>query len=208
MEIAAWPASSAGAVRARARRRHDNETTLREPAGDAGRLARFERALLPHLDAAFNLARWLTGNAEDAQDVVQDACLRALTFFDGFHGEDGRGWLLTIVRNTCYDWLRKNRRLFEMVGAEEEVESAPDRMPDPEALQLRHADQRLVRESIEKLPAEYREALVLRELEGMSYKQIARVTGAPIGTVMSRLARARKRLEQEIRRQEPGSEAT
>lgn len=208
MEIAAWPGNSAPAVAARARRRHDNETIVREPAGDAGRRARFERALLPHLDAAYNLARWLTGNAEDAQDVVQDAFLRALTFFDGFHGEDGRGWLLTIVRNTCYDWLRKNRKLAEVMGAEEEVELAPDRMPDPEALQLRHADQRLVREGIEKLPAEYREALVLRELEGMSYKQIARVTGAPIGTVMSRLARARHRLEQEIRRQGPGSEAT
>lgn len=173
---------------------------MREPAGDAVRRARFERALLPHLDAAYNLARWLTGNPEDAQDMVQEACLRALTFFDGFHGEDGRGWLLTIVRNTCYDWLRKHRRLATAMDAEWEVESAPDRMPGPEALQLRQADQRLVKEGIEKLPAEYREALVLRELEGMSYKQIARVSGVPIGTVMSRLARARKRLEQEIRR--------
>lgn len=200
--------NGAVAIAAGARRGLDNETIVRESAGDAGRRARFERALLPHLDAAYNLARWLTGNAEDAQDVVQDACLRALTFFDGFHGEDGRGWLLTIVRNTCYDWLRKNRKLAGVMGAEDEVELAPDRMPDPEALQLRYADQRLVRESIEKLPAEYREALVLREMEGMSYKQIARVTEAPIGTVMSRLARARKRLEQEIRRQLPGSEAT
>ena len=95
------PGNGIGPMAARAGRRHDNETTLRDSAGDAGRLARFERALLPHLDAAYNLARWLTGNAEDAQDMVQEACVRALTFFDGFHGEDGRGWLLAIVRNTC-----------------------------------------------------------------------------------------------------------
>ena len=165
---------------------------------------RFEHAMLPHLDAAHNLARWLTGNSEDARDVVQDAFLRALTFFDGFHGDDGRGWLLTIVRNSCYDFLRKNRRLTEMLGEADEVERAPDSMPDPEALQLRDADQRRVREGIESLPAEYREVVVLRELEGMSYKQIAQVTGVPMGTVMSRLARARKRLESEFRKQEPG----
>ena len=199
MEIAAWPgiAGEAGALTKKPRRRHENENTVKE-AGGASRLARFEHALLPHLDAAHNLARWLTGNSEDARDIVQDACVRALTFFDGFHGDDGRGWLLTIVRNTCYDFLRKNRRQTEMLGAAEEVESAPDRMPDPEALQLRHADQRLVREGIARLPAEYREVLVLRELEEMSYKQIARVTGAPMGTVMSRLARARTRLQEAL----------
>jgi RNA polymerase sigma-70 factor (ECF subfamily) len=198
MEIAAWP-GEAGALAKRPRHRHDSENTLKEPGG-AGRLARFEHALLPHLDAAHNLARWLTGSSEDAQDMVQDACVRALTFFDGFHGEDGRGWLLTIVRNTCYDFLRKNRRQAEMLAEAEEVESAPDlMMPNPEALQLRHADQRLVRESIARLPAEYREVLVLREMDGMSYKQIARVTGAPMGTVMSRLARARKRLQEALR---------
>ena len=162
------------------------------------RLARFEHTLLPHLDAAHNLARWLTGNSEDARDVVQEAFLRALTFFDGFHGEDGRGWLLTIVRNSCYDWLRKNRRLTEMLDEAGEVDPAPG----PEALQLRQAGQHQVREAIERLPAEYREVLVLRELEGMSYKQIASVTDVPMGTVMSRLARARKRLEVEVRSQE------
>src|ERR1700736_4572627 len=92
---------------------YDRKTTVKDAAGSAIRLARFERALLPHLDAAHNLARWLTGSSEDARDVVQDACVRALTFFDGFHGEDGRGWLLKLVRNTCYDWLRKNRRQAE-----------------------------------------------------------------------------------------------
>jgi len=175
-----------------------NETAVKELGGATSRLARFEHALLPHLDAAHNLARWLTGSTEDARDVVQDACLRALTFFDAFHGDDGRGWLLTIVRNTCYDFLRKNRRQAEMLGEAEDAESAPDRMPDPEALQLRHANQLLVREGIERLPAEYREVLVLRELEEMSYKQIAHVTGAPMGTVMSRLARARKRLQEAL----------
>jgi len=161
---------------------------------DAGKRARFERAMLPHLDSAYNLARWLAGNDQDAQDVAQEACLRALTFFDGFHGEDGRAWLLAIVRNTCYDWLRKNRNL-RLLGSPEELEAVVSGGPDPEAEQLRQADRRLVREGLEALPPEYREVLVLRELEDMSYKQIAQVTGVPIGTVMSRLARGRKRLE-------------
>ena len=159
---------------------------------------RIETALLPHLDAAHNLARWLTGNSEDARDVVQDACVRALQFFDSFRGDDGRGWLLAIVRNSCYDFLRKHRRQKEMLGDTEEVDAAPDRQPNPEAQQMRSAEQRLVRECMERLPAEYREMLVLRELEEMSYKQIARVTGLPMGTVMSRLARARKRLQEAL----------
>jgi RNA polymerase sigma-70 factor (ECF subfamily) len=158
-------------------------------------MARFERAMLPHLDAAYNLARWLAGNPQDAEDVAQEACLRALTFFDGFHGEDGRAWLLAIVRNTCYDWLRKNRRNLHLQGSPEDLDAAADPAPDPEAVQLRSADRDMVRQGLEALPAEYREVMVLRELEGMSYKQIAQVTDAPIGTVMSRLARGRKRLE-------------
>jgi RNA polymerase sigma-70 factor (ECF subfamily) len=155
----------------------------------------FERAMLPHLDAAYNLARWLTGSVHDAEDVVQDAFVRALTFFDSFRGEDGRGWLLTIVRNTCYDWLRKNRRSTLVAVEQEELEAAPDASPSPEAEQLRKADGRMLQAGLEALPVEYREALVLRELEGMSYRQIAQVTGTPMGTVMSRLARGRKRLE-------------
>jgi RNA polymerase sigma-70 factor (ECF subfamily) len=151
--------------------------------------------MLPHLDAAYNLARWLAGNAQDAEDVAQEACLRALTFFDSFHGEDGRVWLLAIVRNTCYDWLRKNRPNPHLQGDPEELDTAADPAPDPEVAQLRNADRNMVRQALEALPADYREVLVLRELEGMSYKQIARVTDAPIGTVMSRLARGRKRLE-------------
>jgi RNA polymerase sigma-70 factor (ECF subfamily) len=156
---------------------------------------RFERAMLPHLDAAYNLARWLTGSVHDAEDVVQDAFVRALTFFDSFRGEDGRSWLLTIVRNACYDWLRRNRRSTLVAVEQEELEAAPDASPSPEAEQLRKADARILQAGLEALPVEYREALVLRELEGMSYRQIAQVTGTPMGTVMSRLARGRKRLE-------------
>ena len=156
---------------------------------------RVERAILPHLDAAYNLARWLTGNAHDADDVVQDASVRALTFFDSFRGEDGRGWLLTIVRNTCYDWLRKNRSHALLAVEQADLEAAPDASPSPEAEQLRQADGRMLQAGLEALPLEYREALVLRELEGLSYREIAQVTGTPMGTVMSRLARGRKRLE-------------
>src|SRR5947209_2788537 len=165
MEIAALP-ETRGLAAAKAWRATDN-CTLKKAAANAGRRARFEQAVLPHLDAAHNLARWLTRSDEDAQDLVQDACVRALTFFDGFHGDDGRAWLLAIVRNTCYDWLRKNRRHSQMLGPAEEVESTPDLTPDPEALQLRGVNERMVRDAIEGLPAEYREVLVLRELEEM-----------------------------------------
>ena len=158
--------------------------------------ARFERALLPHLDSAYNLARWLVRDVHDAQDLVQEAYLRALTFFDGFHGEDGRSWLLAIVRNTCYDWLRKNRMIGQMFDHEQDAGLLADDTPGPEALQLRDADRRLIQDSLERLPPEYREVLVLRELEELSYRQIATVTGLPIGTVMSRLARGRRRLQE------------
>lgn len=156
------------------------------------RSARFDAILLPHLDAAYNLARWLLGNSQDAEDTVQEAYLRALTYFDSFHGEDGRAWLLAIVRNTCFEWLHKNRRHVEMPV--EHLELAPDAAPSPEALQLRNADRVAIQRAVEALPPEFREVLVLREMEEMSYKQIARVTKMPIGTVMSRLARARRRL--------------
>jgi RNA polymerase sigma factor (sigma-70 family) len=167
------------------------------------RRERFENAMLPHLDAAYNLARWLTGSAADAEDAVQDACVRALTFFDGFRGVDGKAWLLTIVRNTCYDRLRKNRRLTPL-AAPEELDRARDRSPGPEAEQLRLADERMLQEGLAALPAEYREALVLRELEGLPYREIAQVTGVPIGTVMSRLARGRKRLGEALKEKTVG----
>jgi len=156
---------------------------------------RFERALLPHLDSAYNLARWLVRDVHDAQDLVQEAYLRALTFFAGFHGEDGRSWLLAIVRNTCYDWLRKNRPAGQILDHERDVDLLVDEAPGPEAMQLRDAERRLIQDCLERLPAEFREVLVLRELEEMSYKQVSTVTGLPIGTVMSRLSRGRRRLQ-------------
>jgi RNA polymerase sigma-70 factor (ECF subfamily) len=152
--------------------------------------------MLPHLDAALNLSRWLLGNAEDAEDAVQDSYLRALTYFESFHGDDGRAWLLAIVRHTCYAWMRKHRQHEPMLDAARELAFTADASPDPEALHLQKADRLQVRQSIEALPAEFREVLVLREMEGLSYKQIARITDLPIGTVMSRLARARRRLHE------------
>ena len=154
----------------------------------------FEEAVMPHIDAAYNLARWLMRNEADAQDMVQEAYLRALRFFSGFRGTDARPWLLTIVRNTCYTSLRRNRSPelscdFEALALARESEE-----PDPETEQLMKAQAQLVNEAIEKLPIEFREVVVLRELEELSYKEIAVVLEVPIGTVMSRLARARKRL--------------
>jgi len=121
--------------------------------------------------------------------------MRALSFFDSFHGEDGRAWLLAIVRNTCYDWLRKNRPAGQILDHERDVDLLVDEAPGPEAMQLRDAERRLIQDCLERLPAEFREVLVLRELEEMSYKQVSTVTGLPIGTVMSRLSRGRRRLQ-------------
>ncbi len=163
---------------------------------NTSQLARFEQVALPHLDAAYNLARWLTRNDHDAQDVVQEAYLRALKFFSGFRGGDGRAWLLTIVRHTCYDWLRQNRRYEPLTDLDEEPRDVESDALDPEALLLRAADDRLLRQALEELPVEFREAVILRELEGLSYKEIADIAGLPLGTVMSRLARARHRLKQ------------
>ena len=127
---------------------------------------------------------------------MQDSYVRALTYFDSFHGEDGRAWLLTIVRNTCYAWLRKHRGGLESTDFGPELESVRDHGLDPESLHLQQFDRLKLRQCLELLPAEFREALVLREMEGMSYRQIARITAVPIGTVMSRLARGRRRLQQ------------
>ncbi len=146
------------------------------------------------MTAAYNLARWLTRNDHDADDVVQEAYLRAFRFFDGFHGGDSRAWLLAIVRNACYTWLEQNRK--PSVPLEECVSEAPSLDPTPEALLLDRLDREQLRRAIEELAPEFREAIVLRELEGLSYKEIASITGTPIGTVMSRLARARARLLQ------------
>jgi RNA polymerase sigma-70 factor (ECF subfamily) len=154
----------------------------------------FEEAVMPHIDAAYNLARWLMRNDADAQDMVQEAYLRALRFFGGFRGTDARAWLLTIVRNTCYTWLRRNRSPELSCDFDEVVLAREAEGPDPETEQLMKAQAQMVNEAIDKLPIEFREVVVLRELEELSYKEIAVVLGVPIGTVMSRLARARKRL--------------
>jgi RNA polymerase sigma factor (sigma-70 family) len=159
-------------------------------------LKRFEEAMLPHLAAAYNLARWLTRNGPDAEDLVQDAYLRALKAFDGFRSGNGRAWLLRIVRNTCYTWLQENRAQELATTFDEELYTVEASRANPENLLLRSADSQFLKEALEKLPLEFREVIVLRELEGMSYKEIAQLSGIPVGTVMSRLARARERLQQ------------
>jgi RNA polymerase sigma-70 factor (ECF subfamily) len=155
--------------------------------------ARFEEAILPQLDAAYNLARWLTRNDHDAEDVVQEAYLRAFKFFDSFRGGDARNWLLAVVRNTCYTWLRQNRA-HDSAPYDEALHGACDDL-NPEKLVVRADDSRVVRQAVEELPVEFREMVVLRDLEGLSYQEIAEVADVPLGTVMSRLARGRKRLQ-------------
>lgn len=155
---------------------------------------RFEQLILPHLDAAYNLARWLTHNDQDAQDVVQDACLRAFRFFPGFRGGDSRVWLLTIVRNTCYTWRRQQRDELT-TPFDEELHDVECDTFNPEVLYLRRIDQQRLREAFEALPVEFREVMVLRELEELSYKDISIIAHVPLGTVMSRLARARKQIQ-------------
>ena len=167
---------------------------------DLSKQARFERAVLPHLDAAYNLARWLTRDEHDAEDVVQEAYLRAYRFFDGFHGDDGRAWLLAVVRNTCYTWLKRNRPPTPNAPFDDAAHAAADDSFNPETLFLQSAARDMLHETLGGLPTEFREALVLRELEGLSYKEIAAVTGAPLGTVMSRLARGRGLLRDRLAR--------
>ena len=157
---------------------------------------RFEELVLPHLDAAYNLARWLARDAHDADDVVQDACVRALKYLGSLHGSDARAWFLTIVRHAFYDWLGRNRpsEIVDDDGAA--LETAIDHATGtPEQMALRNDQTRVLSDEIAALPLQYREVLVLRELEELSYKEIARVADIPIGTVMSRLARARALLQ-------------
>ena len=162
--------------------------------------SRFANVVMPHIDDAYRLARWLTGNSTDAEDVVQDASLRAFRAIRGFAGGSARAWVLSIVRNTAYSWLRKNRpAALVTVDDLEAVELAqanpgdPD-APTPEATLLAKVDAEQLRAAIAALPAPFRETLVLRDIEGLDYREIAQATEAPIGTVMSRLARARSRL--------------
>lgn len=163
--------------------------------GDQSKLTRFEQSILPHLDAAYNLARWLTRNEHDAEDMAQESYLRAFKFFDGFHGTDARAWLLAIVRNTCYTWLQQNRGRETMASFDEEIHTIDNEASNPAKLVLKSDDREMLKQALEELPVEFREVVVLRDLEELSYKQVAEIANIPLGTVMSRLARARERLK-------------
>jgi RNA polymerase sigma factor (sigma-70 family) len=152
--------------------------------------------LLNHLDAAYNLARWLTQNEHDAEDIVQDAYLRAIRHYEGFQGGEGRNWLLAIVRNRCYDSMRQKGIRERTTPFDEELHNVSQATLDPEASLLQQERSELLRQALAELPAELREVLVLRELEQLSYSEIAGIAKIPMGTVMSRLSRARKRLQQ------------
>ena len=160
------------------------------------RLPSIEQTILPHLDAAYNLARWLTAADQDAEDVLQEACLRAIRFFPGYQGGSARAWLLTIVRRTCYTWLTKNRgHDATTTSFDEELHSGAGDAMNPLTMLQRKADQQMIRQALEELPVEFREVIVLRELEGLSYKEVATIAEIPLGTVMSRLSRGRQQLE-------------
>jgi RNA polymerase sigma-70 factor (ECF subfamily) len=164
-------------------------------------LERFEAAVLPHLSGAYTLARYLTRNDADAEDVVQESCLRALRYFGGFRGAepgDGRAWLLTIVRNTAHSWRRRDRGETH-TECDETLHSEAIGDEHPEAALSRTVSREALADCLRGLPPEFREVIVLRELEGLSYKEISSVVGAPVGTVMSRLSRARKHLQEALR---------
>jgi len=172
-------------------------------------LERFEAIVLPHLDAAYSLARYLTRNDDDAQDVVQDAYLRALKYFGGFRGGgadggDGRAWLLAIVRNTAYTWRRRHRADALATEFDEELHSDAVAEQHPASALERDSARESLHRALDRLPRELREVIVLRELEGLSYKEIGDVTGVPMGTVMSRLSRARRRLQEALRAEPEG----
>ena len=170
----------------------------------------FEQVVLPHLAAAYNLARWLLRNDHDAEDVVQEAMIRAFRFFDGFSGTNPRGWLLTVVRNSAYTFLNQNRARELDTEFDEDLHTGPasnghtSEMPD---VLLRASQQRLLNDAVEALPVEFREVFVLREMEGLSYKEIADVGRIPVGTVMSRLSRARRKLQAAVGRHEQARSA-
>lgn len=169
---------------------------------DLTKKKRFQACVMPHLNSAFNLACWLTHNRQDAEDVVQEAYLRAFRFFDNFHGEDGRAWLLRIVRNTFYTWYQDNQKQRQETPFDEELHNidfcrsigAAHADNDPEALLMQKDSEQQLQRALQALPLEFREVMVMRELEELSYKQIAGIVGIPIGTVMSRLGRGRKLL--------------
>lgn len=164
---------------------------------DPAKLSRFESVVLVHLDAAYNLARWLTRDASGADDAVQDACLRAFRFFDSLQGPSPKAWFMAVVRNACLDWLKDQRLRGTEEPYDEELHIA-SAMESAESAVSRASDARWVREGIAGLPCEYREVLVLRELEELSYKEISAIVDVPIGTVMSRLSRGRDLLQQRL----------
>ncbi len=163
----------------------------------------FAETVLPHLDAAYNYARWLTKNDTEAQDVVQDACVRAMRYFATLRDSDARAWLFAIVRNTWYSRLSRSATVMESTPLDDPRDDRPDEALDPEALLLQRQAVGRVRMALEQLPPDFREVIVLRELEGLSYKEIASVVQVPIGTVMSRLARGRDRLLQVLKGSTP-----
>jgi RNA polymerase sigma-70 factor (ECF subfamily) len=173
---------------------------MEEEKGGSSRAESFEQIVLPHMDAAYNLARWLVRNAHDAEDIVQEAFLRAFKFFGGYQGGHARAWVLKIVRNTSYSFLEKNRPALLAEEFDEMIHTANAEQPGAEAALLQSADSRMVREALDELPVTFREVLVLREIEGMSYKEIAQVMDVPIGTVMSGLARGRVKLRERLLR--------
>jgi RNA polymerase sigma-70 factor (ECF subfamily) len=159
------------------------------------KVALFEQTIVPHMNAAYNIALWLTRNAHDAEDVVQEAYLRAFRFFGGFNGNDAKAWLLTIVRNTCLTWLRRERAGGSAVTFDEQTHSPDREKTNPEVMVLSKSNLGQLKDCVEALPLDYREIVVLRELEELSYREISEIAGIPVGTVMSRLSRGRKRLE-------------
>jgi len=183
--------SSAKIVKFAVLKKHQEQDAAQERE-----LASFEETMLPHMDAAHNLAKWLLRNEEDARDVVQEAYLRAFKSFGGFHGSNGRAWLLTIVRNTSYTLLKKNHAVDLTTTFDEEIHTSGQESVSPATLLERSEDADLVREAMDKLPVDFREILVLRHLEGLSYNEIADIAQIPPGTVMSRLARARGKLKE------------
>jgi RNA polymerase sigma-70 factor (ECF subfamily) len=164
---------------------------------DAQERSQFEQVTLPHLDAAHNLARWLTQDGHAAEDVVQEAYFRAARYFGSFRGGDGRAWLLGVVRRVSFDFLARRRSQAEVV-LNEDVHDRGDESANPEFLAIRNSEQARVRRAVEELPSHLREVIVLRELEGLSYQQIAAVAEVPLGTVMSRLSRGRQQLQQRL----------
>ena len=180
---------------------------------EQSRVRRFEQIFTAHLDAAYDFARWLARDERNAEDVVQEACLRAFKSLDGFHGDNGRAWLLAIVRNTYYTWFRRNKAEAHHVPFDEESmagdgQDAADlesSVGSVERIMQQQDAKRVVNAALERLPEEFREVIVLRELEDLSYKEIAGIARIPLGTVMSRLARARKLLLQYLQQAERGA---